>query len=188
MGSACRNCPQPWWTASLLAGVMSGALTWQDPGFTGEHLVMLTCWLVIIQAGVLLSFIDLAVMRLPARLLTGLAAIVCVCVGTAVLLSMQPQPLLTALIAGLALGAFYLLTALALPSQIGLGDVRLAAVLGFALGANDWTAVVLGTVLPYLLAAPFALALMRGSSRKAHMPFGPFLFAGAVIAQILAES
>ncbi|MEU4217164.1 A24 family peptidase [Actinoplanes sp. NPDC026623] len=188
-GSACRNCPQPWWITSLLAGAMSGALTWRAAAFTGEHLLILTCWLAIIQAGVLLSLIDLAVMRLPVRLVMGLAAIVCVCVGTAALLSAQPQLLLTAMMAGLAVGAFYLLAALALPSQIGLGDVRLATILGFALGVNGWTAVVLGTALPYLLAPPFALALLlRGGSRKAQLPFGPFLIAGAVIAQFLTGS
>jgi hypothetical protein len=34
--------------------------------------------------------------------------------------------------------------------------VRLAAQTGLLLGTAGWTAVILGTVLPYLLALPFA--------------------------------
>ncbi|WP_229073382.1 hypothetical protein [Actinoplanes sp. DH11] len=83
-------------------------------------------------------------------------------------------------------GGLYLLLALALPSQIGLGDVRLAAVLGAALGIGGWSPIVLGVILPYVVVFPFAVAyLLRGASRKAQLPFGPFLVAGAVLARVL---
>ncbi|SCE73679.1 A24 family peptidase [Micromonospora chokoriensis] len=65
-----------------------------------------------------------------------------------------------------------------------LGDVRLAAFLGAALGTLDWDAVLLGAVLPYLFAAPAALTrLVRGQHSIA---FGPYLVGGALAAFLLA--
>lgn len=182
-GSACRHCPQPWWVVSVLVGSAGAALTWRAP--TGGHLVTLLTWLFILQVGTLLSLIDLAVMRLPTRLIAFMAIAVGIDVSAVALLSGRIGPLFTAGLATLVVGGLYMLIALALPSRIGLGDVRLATVLGAALGAVGWSAVVLGVVLPYLIAPWFAVAyLKRGASRKDQLPFGPFLIAGAVIARL----
>jgi leader peptidase (prepilin peptidase)/N-methyltransferase len=135
-------------------------------------------WLVTLYAGVLVSSIDITVRRLPTSILAGTAAATIALTTVASLAVRRPQLLLTVLTAGAAVGVAYVLLALVLGSRMGLGDVRLAAVLGMSLGTLGWHAVLLGALLPYLLAAPFAaLRLARGEQ---DLPFGPFLVTGAV--------
>ena len=164
----------------------SAALCWRMAGPASAEIVILAGWLIIVQAGALLSLIDLAVMRLPSPLVAGLAAVVSVCITAAAYLAGEPWWVGSAILGGSAIGGLYLLFALALPRVVGLGDVRLAAVLGCALGVGGWGAVILGLALPYLLVFPFAVAqLKRGATRGSHLPFGPFLIAGAVLAAIM---
>ena len=75
------------------------------------------------------------------------------------------------------------------PRGMGFGDVRLAAVLGLFLGWLGLRYVAVGFFLGFLLGAVSGVALLvlRRRGRKDHIPFGPFLAAGAVIA-VLAGS
>jgi leader peptidase (prepilin peptidase)/N-methyltransferase len=187
-GSACPDCPTQWWIVSVAVALASAAMCWRTAGPAVDEIVMLVGWLLIIQLGALLSLIDLAVMRLPSDLVVGLAAVVGSCAAITAWLAVRPHGLGLSMVGALIAGGFYLLLALVLPSQIGLGDVRLAAVLGAALGIGGWSPIVLGVILPYVVVFPFAVAyLLRGASRKAQLPFGPFLVAGAVLARVLTD-
>ena len=187
-GSACVNCPERWWAVSVAVAVASAVLCWRTAGPTSAEIVMLAAWIIIIEVGALLSLIDLAVMRLPSSLVAGLAAVVTGCAGITAWLTGDPQGVMLSMTGALISGGVYLLLALAVPSQIGLGDVRLAAVLGAALGIAGWSPVILGTLLPYVVVFPFAVAyLLRGATRKTQLPFGPFLIIGAVLARILTD-
>jgi len=91
--------------------------------------------------------------------------------------------LLRAAAAMIVLAAGYLVLALAL-GGLGSGDVKLAGLLGLALGWQSWSAVLAGTVLGWLLAG-IARALLRATgsvSRDAAMPLGPYLVLGALLA------
>jgi leader peptidase (prepilin peptidase)/N-methyltransferase len=159
------------------------------PGTGAAHVVLLVMWLIIVQAGTLLSLIDLAAHRLPAPLVTATGLAVGVSVGVAAWLAHQPRWLLAAMLGAAGLGGIYLLLALLVPSQVGMGDVRLTAVLGAALGVGGWQALLLGAVLPYVVGLPFALAQVRRGppSDRGQLPFGPFLAAGAIIATALTS-
>jgi prepilin signal peptidase PulO-like enzyme (type II secretory pathway) len=186
--ASCGACTDRRWPVSLLAAILSAALCWRTADAGGGSTALMTGWLLIVQVGILLSLIDLAVRRLPTRLVGVLAAIVIVCAGFAAWLEGQPQLLLATVAGGLVVGALYLLLALVTPSQVGMGDVRLAATMGAALAASGWQAVALGLMLPYLLAFPFAVAqLRRRTARAEQLPFGPFLIAGALLAHLLAS-
>jgi leader peptidase (prepilin peptidase)/N-methyltransferase len=82
-----------------------------------------------------------------------------------------------------ALGAsgFLLLAAIAYPGGMGMGDVKLALLLGAMLGRTVTVALMLATVLAFV---PSALLLLRhrSAARKQAIPFAPFLAAGALIA------
>jgi leader peptidase (prepilin peptidase)/N-methyltransferase len=80
--------------------------------------------------------------------------------------------------------AFLLLAALAYPGGMGMGDVKLAGVMGLYLGSS---------VLPALLIAFLAGSLYGGvmmarhgvAARKMGVPFGPFLALGGLIALLV---
>jgi leader peptidase (prepilin peptidase) / N-methyltransferase len=89
---------------------------------------------------------------------------------------------------GLALyGVPLLLVAAAVPQGMGMGDVKLAALIGLVLGSFglSYVGVAAGVgVIGGGIGALVALALL-GAGRKDQIPFGPFLAGGAVVATLL---
>lgn len=85
--------------------------------------------------------------------------------------------------AGLAWGALFAIH-LVSPGGMGFGDVRLAFVLGLFLGWLGLGKVLTGLFLGFLLGAVIGVLLIafKLRTRKDHIPFGPFLAAGAVLA------
>jgi len=71
---------------------------------------------------------------------------------------------------------------LASPASIGLGDVKLAGVLGLYLGWSGFLAVFTGVLGAFVLAAVTGLVLIaaRRATGKTHVPFGPFMLAAAL--------
>lgn len=84
---------------------------------------------------------------------------------------------LSALLAGLAL----FVTVLVYPRGLGLGDVKLALLLGAGLGVSVVVAFFVGFFLAFV---PAGVLLVRHgrAARKRAIPLGPFLAAGAVVA------
>jgi leader peptidase (prepilin peptidase)/N-methyltransferase len=88
---------------------------------------------------------------------------------------------------GLAVyGGGLLLIALAAPSSMGMGDVKLAALIGLVLGSVTLTAVwraALAGIFAGGIGALVALTVFRYGRRQA-IPYGPFLAIGAIAAAI----
>jgi leader peptidase (prepilin peptidase) / N-methyltransferase len=121
--------------------------------------------------------IDLEHRIIPNRL-TGLGAVLAVVLGVALDPSGEPQRL----IAGAAAGGFLLIAALAYPGGMGMGDVKLAGVLGLFLGRAVAPALLIGLCAG--VAAGLAVIACKGvrAGRKTALPFGPFLALGALVA------
>jgi prepilin signal peptidase PulO-like enzyme (type II secretory pathway) len=82
--------------------------------------------------------------------------------------------------AAIAAAAFLALPSLFRRGAVGMGDVKLAALLGLALGPQVFDALLLG----FLATGPVTLALIakrRQSVRGATLPLGPFLGLGAAV-------
>lgn len=93
----------------------------------------------------------------------------------------DPGSLSDRAIAAAAAGGFLFLVALAYPRGMGMGDVKLAAVMGLYLGR----AVAPGLLIGFAAGALVGLAMIArlgASARKRAVPFGPFLALGGVIA------
>jgi leader peptidase (prepilin peptidase)/N-methyltransferase len=95
-------------------------------------------------------------------------------------LAIHPHHWLESLVASFGAGAFFLVVQLAYPAGLGMGDVKLALLLGAALGWAVAAALFFGTVAAGLVSA--ALLFRHGAdARKRAIPLGPFLAAGAIV-------
>jgi leader peptidase (prepilin peptidase) / N-methyltransferase len=129
--------------------------------------------LVVVPA----ALIDLEHQIIPNSL-TALGAVLALGLGLALDPSGEPQRL----IAGAAAGGFLLLAALAYPGGMGMGDVKLAGVMGLFLGSAVAPAIFIALLVGAL--AGMAILARKGvqAGRKTKVPFGPFLAFGAVVA------
>lgn len=142
--------------------------------------------LMLLVVALPLSTTDAVTRTLPDKLvftgIAGCASLLAVAAGS----SGDFGPFWRAL--GAAGAVFLAFTALALtvPTGLGFGDCKAAGLCAMPLGYIGWTHVLHGVLAAYLFAALFIFArrLFGGASRT--LPFGPFLFAGALIAVLLA--
>src|SRR5580765_7374057 len=89
--------------------------------------------------------------------------------------------------AGLGAALFLLIAALAYPAGMGMGDVKLALLLGVAVGATVPVAMMIGMVAA--LVPSIVLYARHGSAaRKTKIPFGPFLALGGVTALFFGQA
>ena len=117
-----------------------------------------------------------------------LAAATVLPLSVGALLAGEPSRLGRAAVAALLAGAGYLIIALLPGAGLGLGDVKLAGVLGFTLGFVGWPALAVGLMVPHLINGPIALALLltRKAERRTALPLGPALLTGALVGVLLA--
>lgn len=121
-----------------------------------------------------ISVVDVLERRVPNRIVLPAAVAVLALVTAA-----DPSPEWA--LAGLAAAGFLLVPALIKPEGLGMGDVKLALLLGFMLGRYVAAALAAGLVLSSL----YGLALLATRGRGATMPLAPFLAAGGVAALAL---
>ena len=166
-----------WVTSAVLTAALFAAVGWRF-GWGIDLVAYSTFSLVLVPLAVL----DFVEQRLPSVLiLVGLLALGAV-FGVGAVLAADYADLLRALAGMAVLDLAYLVLALAL-GGLGAGDVKLAGLLGLALGWQSWTAIMVGTVAGWLLAAVARLVL-RATGRMSHdapMPLGPYLALGAFV-------
>jgi leader peptidase (prepilin peptidase) / N-methyltransferase len=133
----------------------------------------------LLAAGVLGVLGVLAVIDFDVRLLPNRIVLPAIAAVLAWQLAFFPERFAEAALAAIGAAAFLLAPSLFRRGAMGMGDVKLAALLGAALGAPVAFALAVGS----LAAWPVALVLvLRGASvRGATIPFGPFLAFGAAV-------
>jgi leader peptidase (prepilin peptidase) / N-methyltransferase len=88
----------------------------------------------------------------------------------------------------LAYGLALLIVALIAPRGMGMGDVKLAGLIGLVLGAIKLGLVGVAAGVGILLGGVGAIAaIVLGANRKTRIPFGPFMAAGAAVAVFVGE-
>ncbi|MGY1809587.1 prepilin peptidase [Blastococcus sp. SYSU D00669] len=165
----------------LVTGVLLGVLaallgpSWSLPAF-----------LLVAAVGVLLAVVDLRHRLLPDRVVVPALGL-CLALLTAAAAADGDWPRLgRAVLAAAALFAVFLVLALVSPGGMGMGDVKLAALLGLPLGWLGWDAVVLGGAAGFLVQAVLALGLLatRRVGLRSELPFGPAMLAGALVVTV----
>jgi leader peptidase (prepilin peptidase)/N-methyltransferase len=142
-------------------------------------------WLALL--GIPLAVIDVRSRRLPDWLTLPAFAGVIALLGAGAITEHQPGRFGQAILGAAALAGFYLALMVIRPGGMGLGDVKLAASVGAALGWAGWQPLLAGTFVAFALAAACGLALMAMGrvTRRSQLPFGPFLLIGALAAIIV---
>ncbi|HXV04741.1 MAG TPA: prepilin peptidase [Solirubrobacterales bacterium] len=143
-------------------------ILWDDPA-------QLALGLVFVTTLVAVTLTDLERRIIPNKILLVAAVL-----GVAIAAVADPGSLPERAIAALAAGGLLFLAALAYPRGMGLGDVKLAAVMGLFLGRSVAPAILVALLAGSL----FGLALIArhgAAARKRAIPFGPFLALGGVV-------
>ena len=146
-------------------------------GLTGEGFVAAFFVAVL----VLLSAIDVERRILPDRIVLPAAAAL-----LAANCALAPDRALEWCLAALAASGFLFAALVAYPRGMGMGDVKLALLLGAALGASVAVAMAVGLAAA-LVVAIVILARRGAAGRKTAIPFGPFLAFGAIVALFAGE-
>ena len=151
-------------TALLVAGCVLAF------GLTGKAAVAAFFCAVLVAV----SAIDAEHRIIPNRIVLP-AAVVVLAANT--LLDFGPQWVLGAL----AASGFLFAAAVAYPAGMGMGDVKLALLMGAALGKTVSVALMVG-MFGALVPGIVILAKYGKAGRKMGVPFGPFLALGSVVA------
>jgi leader peptidase (prepilin peptidase)/N-methyltransferase len=86
-------------------------------------------------------------------------------------------------LAALAASGFLFAAALAYPAGMGMGDVKLALLMGAVLGRTVSVALRVG-VLAAMVPGVYLVVRHGKAARKMGIPFGPFLALGSVVALV----
>jgi len=167
----------------LWGDVSTGSATGFGPltrSFAVTGLVLLA-FLYLAAVSVALALIDLDTHTLPNAIVLPSFVVGAVLLAAAGAIAGDYGVLLRAGIGAAALGLAYFLMAVAYPGGMGLGDVKLAGVLGLFLGFLGWGPLAVGAFAAFLLGGLFGVALLvtKRANRKSGIPFGPWMLAGA---------
>lgn len=163
-------------TATVLAAALAvAALVHHGVGVRG----LVAAFVAVVL--VLLSVIDIEERRLPNRIVLPATAVV-----LAAHLAFVPDRALEWVLSSLAAALFLFVPMLVYRAGMGMGDVKLALLLGAALGTTVAFALVVGVFSAGLFAG--ALLLARGAeARRQPIPYGPFLAFGALVALFVGD-
>jgi leader peptidase (prepilin peptidase) / N-methyltransferase len=159
-------------------------LTWTILAATVGWAPELPAFLWVGAIGVAMAYVDMREHRLPDPLSAAALAGAALLLAAAAVVTSGWGAYGRAWLAAAAMFAAFLVLALLRPADLGLGDVKLAGVLGLVLGWQGWGEVVVGAFLGFLLGGLTGVGLMLAgrAGRRSSIPFGPIMLLGALAA------
>lgn len=154
-----------------------------------SHSLILLALLYFAAISIALTAIDVDAHRLPNAIVLPSYAVLAVLLGAATVLVGDLEGAGRVAAGAGILFSFYLLLALISPRGMGMGDVKLAGVIGLILGFSGWDALVVGTIAAFALGGVVGIALILTgrASRNTGIPFGPWMLGGAWVGILLGE-
>jgi leader peptidase (prepilin peptidase)/N-methyltransferase len=177
----CRSCSAPISPRYPLVEALTAALC-VGAVLSHESAVGIALGVTLVLLVVPCALIDLEHRIIPNSL-TAIGAVLAIALGTALDPSGEPERL----IAGAAAGGFLLVAALAYPGGMGMGDVKLAGVVGLLLGRATAPAILIALVAGVLVGAVIIARKGAKAGRKTAVPFGPFVALGALVAMFVGQ-
>jgi leader peptidase (prepilin peptidase)/N-methyltransferase len=193
LGARCRDCrvriPARYPAVELGTALAFTFVAW---GVIGEmratsvdtvQMLELLAFLYLAAISIALAVIDLDVRRLPNAIVLPAYVVGGVLLAAAAVVAGEPQRLVVVGIGAAGSVAFYGVLWFVKPGGMGLGDVKLAGVLGMYLGYLGWAQLAVGVAGAFLLGGVFGIMLMLlgRAGRKTAVPFGPWMLLGAWI-------
>jgi leader peptidase (prepilin peptidase) / N-methyltransferase len=171
----CRSCGAP--------------ISWRYPAV--EAGTALLCALVVVSEGadrdvwlglvLVLLLVPITLIDLDHRLipntLTGIGAVAAI----ALVAATRSDDLVEHLIAGAGAGGFLLVAAIVYPAGMGMGDVKLAGMMGLFLGSAVVPAMFVALIVGSLVGALIIARKGAKEGRKTAIPFGPYLALGGLV-------
>jgi leader peptidase (prepilin peptidase)/N-methyltransferase len=161
----------------LVLGALYAAtvvVLWDEP-------VEVALGLVFVTMLVAIALTDLERRVIPNKILLAAAV-----AGLTIAALGDPSSLPGRAIAAAAAGGGLFLVVFAYPRGMGLGDVKLAAVMGLFLGRNVAPAILVA-LLAGAVVGLFLIARDGAQARKRAIPFGPFLALGGVVGLLAGD-
>lgn len=167
------------WRAALVSAA-AGGLVGASLGLVWPLLYLLP----LVPVAVALGVVDLHTHLLPTRVIWPTLGATALLAVVAALLDGDGDALVRAVVGGLVVFVCFHALWWVYPAGMGYGDVRLSALVGFALGYLGWAELVVGVYGAFLVFALLGVARAlvrrdRGALRTP-LPFGPFLLVGAL--------
>ncbi len=169
----CRSCgtriPARYPAVELITALLVGACFLTFGATRHAFLASFFCIVLVAVSGT-----DVEHRIIPNRIVLPAAAVV---LAANTLL----HPSIEWTLSALAASGFLFAAALAYPKGMGMGDVKLALLMGAALGRTVSVALMIGMVAA-LVPSLYLLARHGSAARKMRIPFGPFLAIGSIVA------
>lgn len=173
-------------TGLVFAAITAWALgRWGSPFAldvpTLGSLLVTVAFLYLGAISIALALIDVDTHRLPDRIVLPAYVVGALLLGAAGILTGDIGALMRGGIGMAAMYLLYLALAFAYPGGMGLGDVKLAGVLGLFLGYLGWSELAVGAFSAFVLGGLFGVVLLIAGKarRRSGIPFGPWMLAGA---------
>jgi leader peptidase (prepilin peptidase) / N-methyltransferase len=177
----CHHCGAPvsarYPLVELTTGVLYAAVV-----VTQDDAVRIVLGLLLVTALVPITLIDLDHRIIPNRI-TGPAAIA----ALIAIAALDADFLVEAAIAAVAGGGFFFVAAILYPRGMGMGDVKLAGLLGLYLGRAVAPAILIALIAGVVLGAAIIARKGAKEGRKTAVPFGPFLALGGMLAFFVGD-
>jgi leader peptidase (prepilin peptidase) / N-methyltransferase len=134
-----------------------------------------------------LLLVPVTVIDIDFRIIPNKLMIAGTVVALVILVLTRPDDIPEHLIAAVAAGGFLLVAAIAYPAGMGMGDVKLAFVMGLFLGREVGVAMLAGLLAGSIIGIAIMAKKGAAAGRKTAIPFGPFLAFGGLVGLLAGE-
>lgn len=189
----CRYCHKPISMQYPLVEILTGLLFALSAfpvlrtSYSVLQIVDLVFWLYFLTVLIILALYDLRWYILPDVVLLPAIGVALVRLPVLLMLGKPLAGVVGFLLAGLAVGAFfYALAAVSKGRWMGGGDIKLVFLMGLVLG---WSKLAVALLLAFNSGAIVGVLLiaLKIKHRRDHIPFGPFLVSGTIIAMLYGQ-
>lgn len=150
-------------------------------------MIQIINYIILISSLVLLAYIDFKKKIIPNKILLAMLILRLILIGIEALLyrNMIYSILISSFLGLIVGGGAFLLVAFILKNSVGMGDIKLVAIIGFYVGIENLFSCVICSLLISLICG-VALILAKKINSKDMIPFAPFLMLGTFITLIFS--